>query len=82
MKLGEPDASGRRSPVDTGETRCIPADTVIAAVGEQVDPALFEAAGCEMDAKGRPVDFPCFPQEPLMGPSISTLYQLYPQGYK
>ena len=55
MKLGEPDASGRRSPVDTGETRCIPADTVIAAVGEQVDPALFEAAGCEMDAKGRPV---------------------------
>jgi putative selenate reductase len=28
---------------------------VIAAVGEQVDPALFEAAGCEMDAKGRPM---------------------------
>ena len=55
MALGAPDSSGRRSPVDTGETRQIPADTVIAAVGEQVDPTLFEAAGCAMDAKGRPV---------------------------
>ena len=55
MELGAPDASGRRSPVDTGEIKTIPADTVIAAVGEQVDTALFEAAGCEIDAKGRPV---------------------------
>ena len=55
MKLGAPDASGRRSPEDTGETRNIPADLVIAAVGERIDPTLFEAAGCAMDAKGRPV---------------------------
>ena len=55
MKLGAPDASGRRSPEDTGETRDIPADLVIAAVGERIDPTLFEAAGCAMDAKGRPV---------------------------
>ena len=55
MKLGAPDASGRRSPEDTGETRDIPADLVIAAVGERIDPTLFEAAGCTMDAKGRPV---------------------------
>ncbi len=55
MALGAPDASGRRSPVDTGETRILPADTVIAAVGEQVDTALFEAAGCKTDEKGRPV---------------------------
>jgi putative selenate reductase len=55
MELGAPDDSGRRSPVDTGEIRKIPADTVIAAVGEQVDTALFEAAGCEINAKGRPV---------------------------
>ena len=54
MKLGEPDASGRRSPVDTGEIARVPADTVIAAVGERVDTALFEAAGCAIDPKGRP----------------------------
>lgn len=54
MELGAPDSSGRRSPVDTGEVRRIPADTVIAAVGERVDTALFEAAGCAIDAKGRP----------------------------
>ena len=55
MELGAPDKSGRRSPVDTGEVRRIPADTVIAAVGERVDTALFEAAGCGIDEKGRPV---------------------------
>ena len=55
MKLGAPDESGRRSPVATGETVRIPADTVIAAVGERIDPSLYTAAGCELDAKGRPV---------------------------
>ena len=55
VKLGAPDASGRRSPVETEEIRKVPADTVIAAIGKQVDTALFEAAGCETDAKGRPV---------------------------
>ena len=55
MELGAPDASGRRSPVETGEIREIPADTVIAAVGERVDTSLFEQAGCAIDAKGRPV---------------------------
>jgi putative selenate reductase len=33
----------------------IPADTVIAAVGERVDTTLAEEADCEIDAKGRPV---------------------------
>lgn len=51
MELGAPDAGGRRSPVDTGETREVPADTVIAAVGERVDPALFEAAGCALSER-------------------------------
>ena len=55
MELGAPDKSGRRSPVDTGEVREIPADTVIAAVGERVDTALFEAAGCAISEKGLPV---------------------------
>ena len=55
MELGAPDKSGRRSPVDTGEVRQIPADTVIAAVGERVDAALFESAGCQVSEKGLPV---------------------------
>lgn len=37
MKLGEPDASGRRSPVPTGETFVLEVDTVIAAVGQAID---------------------------------------------
>ena len=35
MALGEPDASGRRRPVPTGETFTIPADTVLTAIGEE-----------------------------------------------
>ncbi|HXU25859.1 MAG TPA: NAD(P)-dependent oxidoreductase [Bacteroidia bacterium] len=34
MKLGEPDASGRRAPVDTGETFTIEVDMVIKAAGQ------------------------------------------------
>ena len=54
MKLGEPDASGRRSPVETGETVEINCDTVISAVGEKVDSDLFTANGIAVDAKGIP----------------------------
>jgi glutamate synthase (NADPH/NADH) small chain len=34
MQLGEPDASGRRSPVDTGETFSVEVDMVIKAAGQ------------------------------------------------
>ncbi|HMU47351.1 MAG TPA: NAD(P)-dependent oxidoreductase [Chitinophagaceae bacterium] len=34
MKLGEPDSSGRRSPIDTGETFSIDVDMVIKAAGQ------------------------------------------------
>ena len=34
MKLGEPDASGRRSPIDTGETFSLDVDMVIKAAGQ------------------------------------------------
>ena len=37
MVLGQADASGRRSPVGSGEFFDIPCDLVISAVGEQVD---------------------------------------------
>ena len=55
MELGAPDASGRRSPVDTGKTEEYPADTIIAAIGETIDTSLYAELGIEMDAKGRPV---------------------------
>ena len=53
MELGEPDGSGRRSPVDTGEQVLLPCDTLIAAVGEKVDAALFAENGIALDARGR-----------------------------
>ena len=54
MKLGEPDESGRRSPVDTGETVELPCDTVISAVGERVDDDELAAYGIHVGEKGRP----------------------------
>lgn len=54
MRLGEPDESGRRSPVETGETVSIPCDTVISAVGERVDSEALAAYGVSVNEKGRP----------------------------
>ena len=54
MELGAPDASGRRSPVAVaGEFVDLRVDTVIAAVGEQVETELLARNGIEADAKGR-----------------------------
>ena len=53
MRLGEPDASGRRRPEPTGETAVIDADLVIAAIGEKVDTSLYEANGIYPDERGR-----------------------------
>ena len=55
MELGAPDASGRRSPQPTGRLEEIPADTVIAAIGEKVDTAYFEKNGVAVDERGRAV---------------------------
>ena len=55
MRLGEPDESGRRSPMDTGEVMEIAADTVISAVGERVEASLYESAGIVLNEKGLPV---------------------------
>jgi NADPH-dependent glutamate synthase beta subunit-like oxidoreductase len=51
MALGEPDASGRRRPVDTGEEMCERVDLVIAAVGQH--PKTFDGFGVQTDKKGR-----------------------------
>jgi putative selenate reductase len=45
MKLGEPDASGRRKPEPTDELRTLPADTVITAIGEDINTALLQKIG-------------------------------------
>lgn len=53
MKLGEPDASGRRSPVETGETCSLPCDTLIAAVGEKIEADLFTENGIALSSRGK-----------------------------
>ncbi|HWJ03209.1 MAG TPA: putative selenate reductase subunit YgfK, partial [Verrucomicrobiae bacterium] len=53
MQLGEPDASGRRSPRGTGIWIEIPADTVLSAIGEQVDYELLQSNGIEVDGRGK-----------------------------
>lgn len=55
MKLGDSDASGRRGVIETDETLEIPADTVIAAIGEKVPSAFYKENGIAVDGKGRPV---------------------------
>ncbi len=52
MKLGEPDASGRPRPEPTDNTLSIPADTVIAAIGEQVDEDFPAQNKLEMNPNG------------------------------
>ncbi len=54
MKLGEPDAKGRRKPEPTGEFTEIACDTVISAVGEKVESELFTANGITVDERGIP----------------------------
>ena len=50
MELGEPDASGRRSPVPVeGKFEILDVDTIIAAIGQKVDPSGFEV---ELNRKG------------------------------
>ena len=45
MILGEPDASGRRSPVDTGETFSLEVDMVIKAAGQVPFEELINSNG-------------------------------------
>lgn len=54
MELGAPDASGRRSPVKTGEQETLPCDTLITALGEKADGVFLRAYGVEVPEKGRP----------------------------
>ncbi len=60
MELGEPDASGRRAPVDTGKTITIETDMVIKAAGQIPFESLVKGSNLEnkggkisIDANGR-----------------------------
>lgn len=55
MELGEPDESGRRSPVATDKTVEVPADSVITAVGDKVDGGLLTSMGIDVDKTGKAV---------------------------
>ena len=46
-RLGAFDTSGRRRPVDTGEVQSVPCDSVILAVGEDVDRDFCRATGLD-----------------------------------
>ena len=50
MKLGDQDASGRRSPVDTGETFALDVDMVIKAAGQMPFESLVKTTGIENKA--------------------------------
>lgn len=54
MALGEPDASGRRRPVETKETLELDCDTLIPAIGEHVNTDALKYLGVEVTAKGWP----------------------------
>lgn len=53
MQLSDYDVSGRRGVTETGETVWVPANTVIAAVGEKVPTDWYQANGLAVSEKGR-----------------------------
>ena len=54
MELGAPDVSGRRSPVAVdGEFADLNVESIISAVGEQVETEFLAQNGIEFDTKGR-----------------------------
>ncbi len=53
MKLGEPDASGRRRPEPTGQFFTLPTDLAVIAVGTRANPVLLEATnGLKLNKRG------------------------------
>ena len=54
MELGEPDASGRRRPVETKEKLELACDTLITAIGEHADTDALKWLGVPVTEKGWP----------------------------
>ncbi len=55
LKLGEPDASGRRRPESTGEFRWMEFDTVIAAVSQKPDAELLASEASQLKGEALPL---------------------------
>lgn len=53
MKLGNIDASGRRSPVETDELVKLECSFLVAAVGEGIEPEPYVNSAIELNSKGR-----------------------------
>jgi dihydropyrimidine dehydrogenase (NAD+) subunit PreT len=63
MQLGEPDASGRRSPVDTGQTFSLEVDMVIKAAGQMpfgrlVNELTFQNSNGKIEVHGTATNIP------------------------
>ena len=71
MTLGEPDASGRRRPVETNEVINIPCDTLISAIGEHADANALKELGLPVSEKGWPIV-----EEDSNGTSIEGVYAI------
>lgn len=52
MKGGRLDVTGRKTPVETGQTEDIVADSVVVAIGERVEAPGFQDSGLEFDRSG------------------------------
>ena len=52
MELGEPDEKGRRKPVGTGKFETIAVDSVIGAIGQQVDWGSLDVGALKTSKKG------------------------------
>ena len=55
MVLGDADASGRKSPIDTGEEITIPCTAIISSLGEKIDTELLLSYGVTLNDKNQPV---------------------------
>jgi glutamate synthase (NADPH/NADH) small chain len=58
IALGEPDASGRRSPVSTGKVESMPVDLVIMALGNTPNPIIRESEPSLKTTKWGTIDVP------------------------
>lgn len=65
MALGEPDASGRRRPVETSETLVLDCDTLLTAIGEHADSEALTWYGIPVTEKGWPVVDPETNESPV-----------------
>ncbi len=65
MELGEPDASGRRRPIETNEVVELPCDVLITAIGEHADSQALTWYGLPVNEKLWPVVNPETNESPV-----------------